>query len=93
MTASPATDPDCHEGGCRSVANFRLFHRPSGRWQPICERHALALHPSLELGVLLESGYLRPVELDPPAGEPGQPATPRGRAFKETVEELLGWTD
>lgn len=93
MSESSAAEPACYEAGCTAPASFRLFVRPAGRWQPICERHALAVHPSLELGVLLESGYLRPVELEPPAEAPAPPATPRGRAFKESVEDLLGWAE
>lgn len=82
----------CVEPGCESPAAFRLYRPDEGTWRPICERHAQAVHPSLELGALLESGYLRPVEVEPPAGPPRQPPTARGQAFREAVEELLGWS-
>lgn len=82
----------CAERGCGAAASFRLYDPEGGCWSPICERHALAVHPSLELGALLESGYLKPVELGHPEGPPADPATARGAAFREVVEELLGWS-
>lgn len=88
--AGPAT-VTCGATGCDAAASFRFYDRDDDAWTPRCERHALEIHPSLELGALLESGYLRPVEVDPPAGPPGPPPTARGAAFRETVEELLGW--
>lgn len=88
MSGSPA----CARSTCDSTADFRWYDADVERWLPVCERHALAVHPSLEVGALLESGYLRPVELDPPSGPPPDPPTPRGRAFREAVEELLGWS-
>jgi hypothetical protein len=84
---------ECHEPDCSKSASFRLFDRPAGRWRPICERHARTIHPSLELGLLLESGYLKPIELVPPDSSPAEPVTPRDRAFRESVERLLGWAE
>lgn len=92
--SGPRDDPavPCAEPGCGAAAAFRLYDPGDERWSPVCERHALAVHPSLELGALLESGYLKPVELGPPEGPPGEPRTARGEAFREAVEELLGWS-
>lgn len=90
MSESPA--PPCGISDCSADAAFRFYDRDSGGWTPRCERHAVAIHPSLELHALLESGYLRPVEVGPPDGPPGTPATPRGEAFRDAVEELLGWS-
>ncbi len=92
--SGPGDDPDvrCAEPDCGAAASFRLYDPEDGRWSPRCERHALAVHPSLELGALLESGYLKPVEVDPPEGPPPDPPTARGAAFREVVEELLGWS-
>lgn len=90
MTEPPA--PACGIAGCSTDAAFRFFDRDADAWTPRCERHALEIHPSLELHALLESGYLRPVEVGPPDGPPGPPVTPRGAAFRETVEELLDWS-
>lgn len=81
----------CDEAGCTDAAAFRFYERPAGVWRPLCQRHARTLHPSLELGALLESGYLRPVELAPPDGPPSAPGTARAAAFREEVEALLGW--
>lgn len=58
----------------------------------MCEQHALAVHPSLEIGALLESGYLRPVEVGEPDGPPDEPRTARAAAFREEVEGLTGWS-
>lgn len=81
----------CAEPGCAVAADFRFFDRDAAAWRPVCERHALEIHPSLELGALLESGYLRPVEVGVPDGPPGRPPTDRGAAFRAVVEDLLGW--
>lgn len=91
---SRAGDPqavECAEPGCSAAAEFRLY-RPDDGWGPICERHGLEVHPSLELHALLESGYLRPVELGEQQGPPPVPPTGRGQAFREAVEELTGWS-
>lgn len=88
MTASAV----CGRPRCDTAAAYRLYEPDIATWVSVCERHALAVHPSLEIGALLESGYLRPVELDPPDGPPSPPPTPRGQAFRDAVEELLGWS-
>lgn len=90
MSDPPA--PSCGTSNCPADAAFRFYDRDAGTWTPRCERHALEIHPSLELHALLESGYLRPVEVGPPDGPPAAPVTPRGEAFRESVEELLGWS-
>lgn len=82
----------CDESDCDSAAAFRLYDVDRGAWQPVCEQHALAVHPSLEIGALLESGYLRPVERPVPDGPPDEPATARAAAFREEVEALLDWS-
>ena len=82
----------CRRAGCDRPASFRLYEVDERRWEPICEPHAVAVHPSLEIHALLESGYLKPVELGPPDGPPGEPATGRSAAFREEVEALLGWS-
>lgn len=87
-----STSPPCGDGGCEAEAAFRFYDRDAGAWSPRCERHAVELHPSLELGALLESGYLRPIEVAVPEGPPGPPPTARGEAFREAVEDLLGWS-
>lgn len=79
----------CGAADCGAAAGFRFYDRDADAWRPLCERHALAIHPSLELHALLESGYLRPVEVGEPDGPPTDPPTDRGRAFREAVEELL----
>lgn len=90
----PAGPPTvtCAAADCDIEAAFRFYDRDEGGWSPLCERHALEIHPSLELGALLESGYLRPVEVGPQTGPPGEPPTARGVVFRESVEELLGWS-
>lgn len=82
----------CREAGCGSDAAFRLYDPGRAAWRPVCEQHALAVHPSLEIGALLESGYLRPVEVGEPDGPPGEPGTARAAAFREEVEALTGWS-
>lgn len=85
------SDPlPCAAAECDEAADFRFYDRGAGRWSPRCERHALEVHPSLELHVLLEAGYLRPVEVGAPGGPPDDPPTGRSRAFRELVEDLLG---
>ena len=83
---------DCGEPGCGRGSDFRLFDPEAGSWTPVCRQHALEVHLSLEIGALLESGYLRPVELGEPEGPPGPPATARAAAFREEVEALTGWS-
>lgn len=91
MSGDDASAIGCDEPGCDRPGAFRLFDPDGCGWSPVCERHALEVHPSLELGALLESGYLKPVEVDPPDGPPVEPATARAAAFREEVETLLGW--
>lgn len=86
-----APRPPCSRRDCDTAADFRLYH-PEDGWRPICERHAVSLHPSLEVHAWLESGYLRPIELAVPEGPPAEPADERTAAFRELVEEAIGWT-
>lgn len=83
--------PRCGTAECPRRASFYRFDREGGDWHPVCERHARTLHPSLEVHAWLESGYLRPVERGEPAGPPGPPAGERGAAFRDMVEEAMGW--
>ena len=92
MASDDPPVPGCAREACTRDASFRLYDADRRRWTPICEPHAVAVHPSLEVHVLLESGYLKPVELGPPDGPPGEPATGRSAAFREAVEELTGWS-
>lgn len=91
-TDGGSTGVPCRDVDCESSASFRLYEAEGGTWRPVCEQHALAVHPSLEIGVLLESGYLRPVEVGEPDGPPGEPRTARAAAFREEVEALTGWS-
>ena len=84
--------PDCGEPGCDRDAEFRLYDPDAAAWSPVCRQHALEVHLSLEIGALLESGYLKPVELGEPDGPPGEPGTARAAAFREEVEALTGWS-
>lgn len=89
MTGEVST---CGRPACTAGADFRLYDGDAAEWVPVCERHALAVHPSLEIHALLESGYLRPAELGDREGPPAEPSTGRARAFREVVEELTGWS-
>lgn len=89
---SEPAPPPCSTSGCESPSSFRLYDPGEAAWRPLCHRHALAVHPSLEIHALLESGYLRPVELPAPEGPPTEPPTERGRLFRASVEALLGWS-
>lgn len=93
MSGDDASAIGCDEARCERAADFRLFDPAGSEWSAVCERHALEVHPSLEIRALLESGYLKPVEVDPPVGPPGEPATARAAAFRQEVETLLGWND
>lgn len=85
--------PECLEPGCGRDAAFWWYDRPDDEWSPVCDVHASHLHPSLEVGAWLESGYLRPVERGRPAGPPPRPDVDRGRVFREEIDALLGWSD
>lgn len=92
-SAGPDSErPDCTESGCGAPGDFFLFDVPEKRWRAVCHRHARDLHPSLEVHAILESGYLRPVELGRPAAAPGDPSGERGTAFRRIVNDALGWT-
>ena len=82
----------CSTAGCGADAEFRLYDPEADGWTPICRQHALEVHLSLEIGALLESGYLRPIEVGEPEGPPGEPGTARAAAFREEVEALTGWS-
>lgn len=82
--------PNCAGEDCGLEAAF-WWYDGAGLWWPVCDRHAQHLHPSLEVHAWLESGYMRPVERGQPAGEPAEPSVSRGRAFRDAIDELLGW--
>lgn len=88
-----AASVPCDDSSCAADADFRFYDRPAGAWRPLCERHALEIHPSLEIHALLESGYLRPVEVGVLEGPPGEPRTGRAVAFRREVEATLGWDE
>lgn len=85
--------PACAEQGCETRAVFWMCDGESGGWRPVCERHARHAHPSLELRAWFESGYLKPVELGRPDAPPADPRDARTAAFREEVDELMGWSD
>lgn len=93
MTRSPDRPPGeagCGVADCRRSASFWIYEPDAGEWSPVCQPHAEQRHPSLEIHAWLESGYMKPIEL----GEPtAPPQAPRGRsaAFRELVEEAMGW--
>lgn len=74
---------------CEAAAEFWLYDRTDGAWRPLCERHVVRRHPSIELHAWLESGYAKPIELDRPAGPPSPPRHGRGVAFRALVEDVL----
>lgn len=92
MSDDPRDSVACDEPGCERAASFRLYDPAAAGWTPVCRQHALAVHPSLEIGALLESGYLKPIEVGMPDGPPGEPPTARAAAFREEVEALTGWS-
>jgi hypothetical protein len=90
----PSTDdarPPCGREGCDAAASFWLYRPEGDRWWPICERHLLTRHPSIEVDAWLESGYARPIELGEPRCPPAVPSGGRGAAFRELVADAMGW--
>lgn len=85
--------PPCSQQDCLAAADFWLYHPENDRWRPICERHAVHLHPSIEVTAWLESGYAKPIELDRPEGPPATPRDGRSAAFRELVDETMDWTE
>lgn len=83
--------PPCSVPDCDVDAAFYLYGRDPDGWRPRCDRHVRHAHPSLELKSWMESGYLKPVELGEPTGPPADPVTDRMAAFREAVDETLGW--
>lgn len=79
----------CALDGCDTAADFWFYDPDVATWTARCSRHAVEIHPSLELHALLESGYLRPVEVGRPDGPPTEPPTARAAAFRAEVEALL----
>ncbi len=82
---------ECAEGDCAESAAFWQYDAPAGSWRPVCARHARTTHPSLEVKAWLESGYMKPVEVGRPTGHPSEPSTGRAAAFRELVDETMGW--
>lgn len=80
--------PMCRVAGCHTEAAFWLY-RPTGGWRPLCERHVVHLHPSLELHAWLAAGYARPVERGRPTGPPPAPRGGRETAFREAIDEAM----
>lgn len=91
----PADDarPPCSRQGCEEAADFWLYHREDGRWRSTCERHTVYRHPSIEVNAWLESGYGKPIELDRPEGPPAAPPGGRAAAFRDIVDEAMGWSE
>lgn len=89
----PGGRPRCAESGCDTDAAFWLYDRDSDRWRPVCERHLLSVHPSIEVRVWLEAGYARPVELERPAGTPSEPSGGREAGFREAVDDAMDWSE
>ena len=84
--------PICSEDGCENDADFYLYDADSVGWRPICASHARRVHLSLEIHAWLESGYMKPIELGEPTGPPAEPSGGRAAAFREMVEETMGWS-
>lgn len=82
----------CTGQHCDLSAAFWLYHPVEDRWRPLCERHTLQLHPSIEINAWLESGYAKPIELDPPNEPPATPRDGRTAAFREIVDRAMGWS-
>lgn len=91
---SPTPDrlPPCSEAGCDITAAFWLYDPRAGSWRPICDRHARHAHPSIEVRVWLESGYMTPAELGEPDGPPAEPSGGRQTAFRSIIDETIGWS-
>lgn len=91
----PADDTPvaCSDSRCERDAAFRVYDRDRGHWRPICRPHAEQLHPSLEIHVWLESGYMKPIELGAPDGPPVEPGRVRGAAFRDEIEKLMEWSE
>lgn len=85
--------PACSAPDCAADASFYVYADDAGAWQPVCPPHARRYHPSLEVHVWLESGYMTPAELGRPDGPPEPPPGDRARTFRATVEEAMGWTE
>lgn len=92
-STADATRPPCSRQDCDSPANFWLYDSEDDCWRPMCERHAVHLHPSIELNVWLESGYAKPIKLDRPGSPPVAPRDDRSAAFRELVTEAMGWSE
>lgn len=84
---------DCTAADCGTDATFVVYDPATREWYPCCDRHARHLHPSLELHAWLESGYMKPIEVDTPDGPPADPRGGRALAFKTEIETLMEWTD
>lgn len=75
---------------CAEPGSFWSYDAAAKRWEPYCKRHLRTRHPSLEVAAWLESGYARPIEVDPEP--PGEPELPRTAHFRVMVEEAMGWS-
>lgn len=84
--------PECSESGCVDDAAFFVYSSETKDWRPICDPHARHLHPSLEVHAWLESGYMKPVEMGKPEGDPPGPRGGRAEAFRAEVEKVMGWS-
>lgn len=92
---SPAlTDaPACSQQDCGVAADFWRYHPDGGDWRPICHHHLVTVHPSIEVAAWIESGYARPIELAQPDGPLSDPRTGRAAAFRDLVDETMGWDE
>lgn len=80
--------PTCRR--CDASAEFWLYRPDDPGWRPLCKRHVVHLHPSIELRAWLASGYAKPTELGRPRGPPTEPVDGRGAALREVIDEVLG---
>ncbi len=81
----------CRCDECERTAAFWTWNEGRGEWMPICDRHLVGIHPSLERMVWLESGFAKPIEVSIPTEPPPRPTTPRSRMFYDAVIEAMGW--
>lgn len=84
----------CDRAGCDRRPVFWAYDGDGDRWHPLCDRHLLQRHPSLERRVWLESGYAKPIERGRPDGPPSATTVhARAEAFRTIVAETMGWSE
>lgn len=80
----------CGTMDCADPAAFWVYDQPSDRWSPVCRRHLVEHHPSLEVHAWLTSGFARPIETSPPNGIVDD-VPQRTIAFRDIVMSAMGW--